>query len=223
MLGAGGFAAALLCFLLPFFHITCSSPMPVPGASSRVTLMSITGLTLVTGGKAKLSSDMGDMMGGMTKGMGDLFGGAPAPTVRGRPSDMEKDVKAEPLAIIAAVAAVLGLALSFVPRKPGALIGIIAAGAAIVLLLVLMFKLDGDLKAEVARDNMGGGAAARPSPSRGMPGMEDALGDAFGRSVGGGVELKAAFGFILANLCLAAAAALHVVALVKAGRAPTRP
>ncbi|MBM4037100.1 MAG: hypothetical protein FJ290_01185 [Planctomycetes bacterium] len=212
LMGAGGFAAALLCFFLPFFHITCSMP-----GVGRQTVTSLTGLTLVTGGKAKILGDMGDMMGGMTKGVGDLFGGAPAPSVRTRPSDMEKDVKAEPLAIMAAVAAVLGLALSFVPRKPGALIGIIAAAAAIALLMALMFKLDSDLKGEVAKDTRGG-AAAMPAPSRGMPGMEDVLGDPLGRSMGGGVELKAAVGFILANLCLAAAAALHVVALVKAGK-----
>ncbi|HUT32851.1 MAG TPA: hypothetical protein VNE39_05185 [Planctomycetota bacterium] len=210
-LAAGGFAAALLCFLLPFFHISCMGQ----------NVMTVSGLALITGGKAQMSKEMDGMMGGMTKGLGGMMG-EDAPPMKGGPAEMDTKVEVEPLAIAAAAAVVLGLALSFLPRKAGAVAGMAASVAAIVLLVVLMYKLDGDLKRDMAKEK-GGAAATQPSPTPGMPaemkGMEEMMAGGLEKSMGGMVELKAAFGFMLAVGLLAVAAALHLFALIQMGKA----
>lgn len=176
--------------------------------------MTVSGIALVTGGKAQLSGEIQSMAK-----QGAAM--AASPISRGL-SEAESKVDVEALAVMAAAATALGLLLSFVPRKAGVVGGMGAGAAAILLLVALMFKLDGDLKRDITKQK---GATAQAVPSvKGMPtgfeGMEEAMKASVEKSLEGMIELKAAVGFWLAVLCLAAAGVLHLVAMVQMSRLP---
>jgi len=199
-LAAGGFVAALLCFFLPFFHISCAG----------TKIMSITGLALVTGGKAQLSDELTSMVKEAGKAAG-----APAQPM---PTESDQNVDAELLAILAAVAAALGLVFSFGAGKSGSAWGIAAAAGAIVLLLALKVKLDGDLKRDM-KEQQATAAQAQPGIKAGEQDVPAELEEAVGQQMMGMIKLEMASGFVLALVLLAAAGALHVTAVVRMGRA----
>jgi len=204
-IAAGAFAAGLLCFLMPFFNISCMG----------TTVMTVSGLALVTGGKAQPSGEIDALMK-----QGGPMGEGPKAGAPGGPGDK---VDPEALAIIAVLAVADGLALSFLRGKAGATAGMACAANAVFLLLGLMFKLDSDFKRGMPKQ-MGPAAAMPTGGTKGMPdgleGMGRMMGEPLGRSMEQGVQLSAAAGFILANLCLAAAGVLHLVAIMLMGKAP---
>jgi hypothetical protein len=128
------FGLVLLCFFLPFVHVSCSG--------ERVT--SFSGIQLVTG------TDVSDA--DLTKKMRRELGvgaGIELPPELRNPSDQKVDP--EPWAITAFAAAIVGLAISFVKDKRGWMGGAIASAVGVVALLLLKMKMDND----VAREGQG--------------------------------------------------------------------
>ncbi len=194
---AGAFGVTLLCFLLPFFHISC--------AGTRV--LTVRGLTLVVGGKAQMGSDLKELAN-----LGERGAGAQAKGDEDAPR-----VDPEALAVLAALAVVAGLVLCLVKGKVGATGGLAAAICAVVLLFALMVKVDSDVK----RDAKKQGAGAGPAAARGQP-MPPGLEDAMDRKFGEMVKVEAANGFILAVGLLVVAGALSGVALYNLKQPPPR-
>jgi hypothetical protein len=196
-LAAGAFAAALLCFLLPFFHISCMGNK----------IVTIKGITLVTGGKAEIASDMNSMMKGATE--------MPGVEMKAGPSGGEKDIPSEPLALGAAIACAAGLALSLLKGKPGALAGTLAAVGGIVLLLVLLSKVNADVQKDASKEKGGGPVATAKADDP----MAAAMGKSLEQSMEGMIKVEAAMGFMLTVILLAIAAALDIVAVVQLKKA----
>jgi len=194
---AGAFGVTLLCFLLPFFHISC--------AGTR--LLTVSGLTLVAGGKAQMGSDL--------KKLASL--GERAPGAQAKGDEDAPKVDPEALAILAALAVVTGLVLCLVKGKAGATGGIATAICAVVLLFALMLKIDSDVKRDAKKQS----ARAGPAAARGQPvppGLEDAMDRKFGEII----KVEAASGFILAVALLVVAGALSGVALYNLKHRPAR-
>jgi len=196
-LAAGAFAAALLCFLLPFFHISCMGNK----------ILTIKGITLVTGGKAEISSDMKSMMKGATE--------MPGVEMKTGPTEGDKDIPSEPLALVAVIACAAGLVLSLLKGKPGALAGIIAAVGGIVLLFALLSKVNADVQKGAKKEKGGGPVATAKADDP----MAAAMGKSLEQSMEGMIKVEAAMGFTLAVILLVVAAVLDIVAVVQLKKA----
>lgn len=200
-LAAGAFGVTLLCFLLPFFHISC--------AGTRV--LTVSGLTLVAGGEARMGSDLKEMasLGEETPGA-QVKGGKDAPRV-----------DPEALAILAAIAVAAGVVFCLLKGKAGATGGIAAAACAVALLFALMWKLDSDIKREAQEGTTQTKTAARPRSDATVtmsPGLERAMEQGFQ----GMVKIEAASGFIIAVGLLVVAGALSGGALYRLSQPPAR-
>ena len=131
---------ALLCFLLPFVTVSCSSraltdafnnamgesasPAPVPGAApARCTLIRATGLQLALG-SAELSNECIDAASAALPASGprDLAGTALA--------------RADPAVILAAVLILLTLLLGFMLKSRAAAVTVVAGTALAILTLI---------------------------------------------------------------------------------------
>ncbi len=111
------FGLAILCFVLPFTHISCQG--------ERVA--SLSGLQLVVGT---------EISGAELQGFGDM-----------RDASREK-VNPEPLAILALVIAIVGVAVGFRKDKKGRIASIAAGAAGAVVLLLLKLKIDNEVATE---------------------------------------------------------------------------
>jgi len=123
------FGLVLICFLLPFAHVSCSG--------QRVATLS--GIQLVVGTKlseADMSEDMGRSMG-MGMNMPREF-----------QDSSEHRIGPVLWAAGAFLAAIAGLAVSFLKDKRGWMGGTIAAIAGVVMLLLLKLQMDSAIAAE---------------------------------------------------------------------------
>ncbi|HSP87157.1 MAG TPA: hypothetical protein VLN45_03435 [Ignavibacteriaceae bacterium] len=114
------FGIIIFCFFLPFVNLTCSGQ----------TVMKLTGFQLITGADMDQSSFL-NQEGMFNQGMQD------------QPAE-NQGVEAQPLALFALLAAVLGLLVSFVRKKTTAFVCVIIGAAGAIFLLLLKFSLDGD-------------------------------------------------------------------------------
>lgn len=140
------FAVMGLCFLLPFVSVTCSG--------QRVT--TIKGIQLVTGGEAEIDPAFEESLQEFETGFNEGFGATPEV-----PTDAEEVTEEVPLgtdgednkiersifAIVALVAAALGLILTLVLKGRTRDILAIAMSAVVILgLILLRFDLEGDVE-----------------------------------------------------------------------------
>jgi len=112
----------ILLFFLPFVNLSCSGQ----------TIMSLSGFQLITGSEYKADSMFGQTTEGEVK--------------------ENKEIKSQPLALLALVAAVIALGISFFRKRFIALVNIIISVLGVVFLLLLKFSMDGD--AELSGQNM---------------------------------------------------------------------
>ena len=132
------FLVAIICFFLPFFAVTCSGFGGFPGAEEAETATTVTGLELVTG---KAEDTLGDPSE-FQSGLEDLLpsaGPSPAPTPDlGIPQGEVIDLGMTQIwAIAAAAIALLGIFLSIMAGRAGALMALILGAAGAILLFVL--------------------------------------------------------------------------------------
>jgi len=128
------FAAAILCFLLPFVSVSCSGQGdPIEAATSR-------GIDLVTGGDPQLNPDL-------VRAFGEE-GFAP-------------DLGPQPFAILALVAGIGGLGLALTPQRWARLAAGLAAIAGVVALLLLRSRVESQVAAQSGSDLPGIGFTVR--------------------------------------------------------------
>jgi len=123
------FGLAIICFFLPFTHISCSGERVV----------TLTGVQLVTGTTiGDPETDFAQTNGGPLIRPSDV-----------KPQDREDEkIDPEPLAIFALCSAIAGLCLSFVRDKKWTIATAIAGAVGLILLLLLKAKIDNDVLKE---------------------------------------------------------------------------
>jgi len=117
----------ILLFFLPFVNLSCSGQ----------TIMSLTGFQLITGAEYSSQNMFGQNMSGQ---------------MNGAEVKDNKEIKAQPFALFAFLAALVGLALSFIKKKSIAMINLVVSVLGAVFLLILKFNIDGDV--ELSGQNM---------------------------------------------------------------------
>lgn len=108
------YGVIVLLFFLPFVNLTCSGQ----------TIMSLSGLQLITGSEYKADGMFGQPTEGEVK--------------------ENKEIDSQPLALFALLAAVIALGISFIKKRFIALVNIVISICGGVFLLLLKFSLDGD-------------------------------------------------------------------------------
>lgn len=112
----------ILLFFLPFVNLSCSGQ----------TIMSLSGFQLITGSEYKADSMFGETNEGEVK--------------------ENKEIKSQPLALFALLAAVIAFGISFFKKRFIALVNIVVSVLGVVFLLLLKFSLESD--AELSGQNM---------------------------------------------------------------------
>jgi hypothetical protein len=145
------FLLALLCFLLPFFAVTCAGGgfSGVPGLGGAGDPADVSGVQLITGqADDEIAKELGDFAEDAGGGLG---GGlpipGPSPSIPGIPDALQSSEKpdlggAQMWAIAAAVIALLGVFLALLAGRLGALLALIlgVAGGGTLLVLSSTFK-----------------------------------------------------------------------------------
>ncbi len=108
------YGVIILLFFLPFVNLSCSGQ----------TIMSLSGFQLITGSEYKADSMFGQSTEGEVK--------------------ENKEIESQPLALLALLAAVIALAVSFVKKRITAILNIVISICGGIFLLLLKFNLDSD-------------------------------------------------------------------------------
>lgn len=111
------FGLIIICFFLPFVNLSCSGQ----------TIMSLSGFQLMTGADMKPNNNM---FGGMEFSDQNV--------------SKEEKIDPQPMAILAFIAAIAGLALSFLKKKSTAITAAIFSGLGFVFLILLKISMDSD-------------------------------------------------------------------------------
>lgn len=121
------FVIIIFCFFLPFVNITCGGQ----------TVMSLTGIQLITGAEYKPQGmfDQKDMPEDMEMQKNDKL-------------NVDQNIDFQPMALLALIMAAGSLGLSFVKKKIMALMSMIASILGAAFLLLLKVNLDGDASTE---------------------------------------------------------------------------
>ena len=110
------YGVIILLFFLPFVNLSCSGQK----------IMSLSGFQLITGSEYKADSMFGETTEGEVK--------------------ENKEIESQPLALIALLAAVIALAVSFIKKRITAIINIVISICGGIFLLLLKFNLDSDVE-----------------------------------------------------------------------------
>lgn len=158
LLSPAGFGLALLLFLLPFATVSCRDADDQTPFTVDYTF---TGLDLVTGGAPEISGTLPDDNGApmAVAGVTDEAGFAQQ---FGQP--------VQPLAVVAAVALVIGMVASFAlrPDLRGRVGAAAAAGALVLLLVEVLAILPARAASELARTLPEPGLTTRTTPAVGF-------------------------------------------------------
>jgi len=127
------FGVCILCFLMPFFRISCKG--------TEETIQNVSGFELLTGTTIKGPEDQ--ILGGP-----DPFG-IGAKVRRTRKADRSKKVDPHVFAILALLTAVAGLGLSFLKGDKTAIVPAIAAVGGILFLSLLYGEVQGQVRKAV--------------------------------------------------------------------------
>jgi hypothetical protein len=115
------YGVIILLFFLPFVNLSCSGQ----------TIMSLSGYQLITGAEYSGQNMFGqDMSGGINNAK----------------TKEKREIDAQPLALFALLAAIVGLAVSFIRKKFTALLNLIISGLGAIFLILLKFNMDSDVK-----------------------------------------------------------------------------
>ena len=117
------FALIVICFFLPFVNLTCSGQ----------TIMSLTGIQLITGAEYKAQGMFNQE--GMFDDQSEQQTGM---------QTKNQDIDAQPMAFFALLFAVVGLVLSFIKNRVMAIITIVASVLGAICLLLLKANIDSD-------------------------------------------------------------------------------
>jgi hypothetical protein len=117
------FAIIIICFFLPFVNLTCSGQ----------TVMSLTGIQLITGAEYKPQGMFNQE---------EMFDNQPEQQTGLKTSG--QDIEAQPMAFFALLFAVVGLILSFIKNRIMAIICTVASVLGAVCMLLLKANIDGD-------------------------------------------------------------------------------
>ena len=140
------FLVALLCFLLPFFAVTCAGGGGIPGlggGGGGDALVEVTGVDLITGGAEEELSDTSNFQ----PDLGPFAGPTPIPGLSPQAGATEPvDLGMSQIwAIAAAAIALLGIFLALLAGRAGGMMALIlGAGGAI-----LLFLLAGSMKSSI--------------------------------------------------------------------------
>ena len=108
------YGVVILLFFLPFVNLSCSGQ----------TIMSLSGMQLITGSEYKANGMFEQNLDSNAK--------------------ENKEIKSQPLALFALLAAVIALAVSFIKKRFISLLNIVISICGVVFLLLLKFSLDSD-------------------------------------------------------------------------------
>jgi hypothetical protein len=122
------YVVIVILFFMPFVNLSCGGQ----------TIMSISGFQLITGTEVKADG----MFGGEMNSTDELN------------TDQKKEIESQPLALLAFVAAIIGLILSFFQMRITALSNIVVSVAGVIFLLLLKVSLDGDADLNVSGQNV---------------------------------------------------------------------
>jgi hypothetical protein len=121
------YGVIVLLFFLPFVNLSCGGQ----------TIMSVSGFQLITGTEVKASGMFGEM------NSADELN-----------TDEKKEIESQPLALIAFLAALIGLIISFFKKRITALSSIVVSSSGVVFLLLLKVSLDGNPELNVSGQNV---------------------------------------------------------------------
>ncbi len=186
--------AVVLCFLLPFFGISCDG----------VELITISGTDMVGGCKP----------GGMLSEMGDDED-RPGRSRGGSMSGKVENVKVEPLAIAAFALALIATGLAWVRTRQALLAACIVAFLGVGVMAGLYIKVMGDMKAAAEK-------GAKPKEKPPSPDGQINLDLDMESKMKGKVSIDSKFGFWLATLGFIAVGTLTALAL-KQKQGPPAP
>jgi hypothetical protein len=122
------YVVIVILFFMPFVNLSCGGQ----------TIMSISGFQLITGTEVKADGMFGSEMNSTNE----------------QNKDQNKEIESQPLALLAFVAAIIGLILSFFQKRITALSSIVVSIAGVIFLLLLKVSLDGDADLNVSGQNV---------------------------------------------------------------------
>ena len=122
------YVVIVILFFMPFVNLSCGGQ----------TIMSVTGFQLITGTEISPTG----MFGGEMNSSDELNKGE------------KKEIESQPLALLAFVAAIIGLVISFFKMRMTALSNIVVSAAGVVFLLLLKVSLDGNPDLNVSGQNV---------------------------------------------------------------------
>ena len=122
------YGVIIILFFMPFVNLSCGGQ----------TIMSVTGFQLITGTEISPTG----MFGGEMNSSDELN------------TDEKKEIESQPLALLAFVAAIIGLVISFFKMRMTALSNIVVSAAGVVFLLLLKVSLDGNPDLNVSGQNV---------------------------------------------------------------------
>lgn len=122
------YGVIVILFFMPFVNLSCGGQ----------TIMSISGFQLITGTEVKASG----MFGGEMNSTNEMD------------ADQKKEIESQPLALLAFIAALLSLIISFFKMRITSLINIVVSIAGLVFLLLLKVSLDSDADLNVSGQNV---------------------------------------------------------------------
>lgn len=118
------YGVIVILFFLPFVNLSCGGQ----------TIMSLTGFQLITGTEYQPASMFGETTGAEVK--------------------EDKKIDAQPLALFAFAAAIIGLVLAFIKIRLVALADIIVSAAGAVFLILLKINMDADAELNIPGQNV---------------------------------------------------------------------
>ena len=149
------FLVALLCFLLPFFAVTCAGGGSIPGLGQGGgdALVELTGVELVTGAAEEDLSDEENVQ----PDLGPFAGPTPIPDIAEAAGPTEPvDLGLSQLwAIVAAALALLGIFLALMAGRAGGLMALILGTGGAILLFLLASAVKSSVDDAIGQEAQG--------------------------------------------------------------------
>lgn len=115
------FGLVIVCFFLPFVNLSCSGQ----------TVMTLTGFQLITGSEYSEPNVMGQNMFDQDN--------------QNNADNKSREIKSQLMALLAFLAALVGLAVGFIRKKMTAIFSLIIAVLGTVFLILLKINMDSDV------------------------------------------------------------------------------
>ena len=149
------FLIALLCFLLPFFAVTCAGGGSIPGLGSGGgdALVELTGVELVTGAAEEDLSDQENFQ----PDLGPFAGPTPLPDIaeEAGPSEPVDLGLSQIWAIAAAAIALLGIFLALMAGRSGGVMALVLGTGGAILLFLLAGAVKSSVEDAIGQEAQG--------------------------------------------------------------------